>query len=166
LPEFQPGVIFRGTLGQRGVPVVDWLNWSLVIGGIICVIAELALGAVTGFDMALIGGSMTAGGAIGLLAGSEKIGLLAAAGLTLLYFSVLRRWLKKKLTVKDRPTNIDAVVGRTGLVTKRIATLEPGMVKLGDEIWRAELASSGDAARETGATVKVEAVEGVTLKVR
>jgi membrane protein implicated in regulation of membrane protease activity len=86
--------------------------------------------------------------------------------LTVLYFAVLRRWLKKKLTVKDRPTNIDAVVGKTGLVTKRIATLEPGMVKLGDEIWRAELASSDDAAREMGATVKVEAVEGVTLKVR
>lgn len=144
----------------------DWLNWLLVIGGIICVIAELALGAVTGFDMALIGGSMTAGGAIGLLAGSTKIGLLAAASLTVLYFAVLRRWLKKELTVKDRPTNIDAVVGKTGLVTKRIAPLEPGMVKLGDEIWRAELAGSNGAARETGTTVKVEAVEGVTLKVR
>jgi membrane protein implicated in regulation of membrane protease activity len=146
--------------------VGDWLNWILVIGGIVCVIAELALGAVTGFDMALIGGSMTAGGAIGLLAGSAKIGLLAAAGLTVLYFAVLRRWLKKKLTVKDRPTNIDAVVGKSGLVTKRIAALEPGMVKLGDETWRAELASSDDTAREMGTTVKVEAVEGVTLKVR
>lgn len=144
----------------------DWLNWLLVIGGIVCVIVELALGAVTGFDMALIGGSMTAGGAIGLLAGSTKTGLLAAAVLTVLYFAVLRRWLKKKLTVKDRPTNIDAVVGKTGLVTKRIAKLEPGMVKLGDEIWRAELAGADEAARETGTTVKVESVEGVTLKVR
>jgi membrane protein implicated in regulation of membrane protease activity len=148
------------------VLVSDWVNWFLVIGGIVCVIVELALGAVTGFDMALIGGSMTAGGAIGLLAASSKIGLLAAAVLTVLYFAVLRRWLRKKLTVKDRPTNIDAVVGKTGLVTKRIAKLEPGMVKLGDEIWRAELLGSDDAARETGTTVKVEAVEGVTLKVR
>lgn len=144
----------------------DWLNWLLVIGGIVCVIVELALGAVTGFDLALIGGSMTAGGAIGLLAGSAKTGLLAATGLTVVYFAVLRRWLKKKLTVKDRPTNIDAVVGKTGVVTKRIAPLEPGMVKLGDEVWRAELASSDDGAREAGTTVKVEAVEGVTLKVR
>jgi membrane protein implicated in regulation of membrane protease activity len=146
--------------------VGDWVNWFLVIGGIVCVIVELSLGAVTGFDMALIGGSITLGGAIGLWAGSTKIGLLAAAALAVLYFALLRRWLKKKLTVKDRPTNIDAVVGKTGLVTKRIAALEPGMVKLGDEVWRAELASSDDAARETGTTVKVEAVEGVTLKVR
>jgi membrane protein implicated in regulation of membrane protease activity len=146
--------------------VADCVNWFLVIGGIVCVIVELSLGAVTGFDLALIGGSMTAGGAIGLWAGSTKIGLLAAAVLALVYFALLRRWLKKKLTVKDRPTNIDAVVGKTGLVTKRIAKLEPGMVKLGDEIWRAELANSDDAARETGTTVKVEAVEGVTLKVR
>jgi len=35
----------------------NWLNWLLVIGGIVCVIVELALGAVTGFDVALIGGS-------------------------------------------------------------------------------------------------------------
>jgi membrane protein implicated in regulation of membrane protease activity len=33
-------------------------------------------------------------------------------------------------------------------------------------VWRAELASAQDAARETGAEVKVESVEGVTLKVR
>jgi membrane protein implicated in regulation of membrane protease activity len=40
------------------------------------------------------------------------------------------------------------------------------MVKLGDEIWRAELSTADDSVREPGATVRVEAVEGVTLKVR
>jgi membrane protein implicated in regulation of membrane protease activity len=68
--------------------------------------------------------------------------------------------------VKHHPTNVDAVVGKTCAVTKRIALREPGMVKVGDEIWRAELASGEDAAREAGAVVQVEAVEGVTLKVR
>ena len=78
-----------------------WVNWFLVIVGIICVIVELALGAMTGFDLALIGGSLTIGGAIGLLAGSEKIGLLAAGGLALVYLAVFRRWLKTTLTVKE-----------------------------------------------------------------
>ena len=143
-----------------------WVNWFLVIVGIICVIAELALGAMTGFDLALIGGSLTIGGAIGLLAGSEKIGLLAAGGLALVYLAIFRRWLKSTLTVKDHASNVDAVVGQTGVVTKRIAAHEPGMVKVGAEIWRAELFSADDAARDSGATVKVEAVDGVTLKVR
>ena len=39
-----------------------WLNWVLVIVGIVCVIAELAMGAMTGFDLALVGGSMAIGG--------------------------------------------------------------------------------------------------------
>jgi len=138
----------------------------LIIGGVVCVIAELALGAITGFDLALIGGSLSLGGAIGLIAHSDKIGLLAAAVLALLYVALFRRWLKAKLTVKDHASNADAVVGKTGVVTKRIAPREAGMVKLGDEVWRAELASVEDSAREAGAVVAVQSVEGVTLKVR
>lgn len=144
----------------------NWVNWLLVIGGVVCVIIELALGALTGFDLALVGGSLAAGGAVGLLFGSPTIGLLAAAGLALVYLAIFRSWLKAKLTVKEHASNADAVVGKTGLVTKRIAAREAGMVKLGDELWRAELSSVEDSAREAGAVVTVQSVEGVTLKVR
>jgi membrane protein implicated in regulation of membrane protease activity len=143
-----------------------WVNWFLVIVGIVCVIVELALGAMTGFDLALVGGSLTIGGAIGLLSGSEKIGLLAAGGLALVYLAIFRRWLKTKLTVKDHASNVDAIVGKTGVVTQRIAQYEPGMVKVGSEIWRAELVGAGSAPRDSGATVTIEAIDGVTLKVR
>jgi membrane protein implicated in regulation of membrane protease activity len=79
--------------------------------------------------------------------------------------------LKAKLTVKNQLTNADAVIGKTGVVTKRIAARSAGMVKLGDEIWRAELSTTelsptDECVCEPGATVRVEAVEGVTLKVR
>jgi membrane protein implicated in regulation of membrane protease activity len=144
----------------------NWVNWFLVIGGVVCVIIELALGALTGFDLALVGGSLAIGGAVGLLFGSSTIGLLAAAGLALLYLALFRRWLKAKLTVKEHASNADAVVGKTGVVTKRLAPREAGMVKLGDELWRADLASVEDSPREPGAIVTVLSVEGVTLKVR
>lgn len=144
----------------------NWVNWLLVIGGIICVIIELALGALTGFDLALLGTSLALGGGIGILAGSAKIGLLAAGVLALLYLAVFRSWLKKKLTVKDQASNVDAVVGKTGVVTKRIAIREPGMVKVGSEIWRAELSGADEVAKDTGAVVVVQSVEGVTLRVR
>ncbi len=146
--------------------MATWTNWLLVIGGVVCVIIELALGAVTGFDLALVGASLAAGGAVGLLFGSATIGLLAAAGLALLYLLLFRRWLKAKLTVKNHASNADAVVGKTGVVTKRIAPRVAGMVKLGDETWRAELTSADDSAREVGAVVTVQSVEGVTLKVK
>jgi membrane protein implicated in regulation of membrane protease activity len=143
-----------------------WVNWLLVIGGMACVIVELALGAMTGFDLALIGGSLAIGGGIGLLVVSEKVGLFAAGGLALVYLAIFRNWLKSKLMVKNHASNVDAIVGKTGVVTKRIALHEPGMVKVGDEVWRAELAGVGEAARDLGAEVNVESVEGVTLRVR
>jgi membrane protein implicated in regulation of membrane protease activity len=146
--------------------VGNWVNWLLVILGIICVIVELALGALTGFDLALVGGSLTVGGAIGLLSGSARIGLLSGGVLAFIYLAIFRSWLRARLTVQTKSTNIDAVVGKTGVVTKRIAVRDPGMVKVGSEIWRAELAGADDPAKDAGATVKVESVEGVTLKVR
>jgi membrane protein implicated in regulation of membrane protease activity len=146
--------------------VGNWVNWLLVIGGIVCVIVELAMGALTGFDLALVGGSLTAGGAIGLLAGSAKIGLLAAGILAFVYLAIFRNWLRARLITKDQATNVDAVVGKRGVVTKKIGAAEAGMVKVGAEVWRAELADAEDSARDVGATVRIEAAEGVTLKVR
>lgn len=144
----------------------NWLNWLLVIGGIVCVIIELALGALTGFDLALVGGSLAVGGAIGLLFGSEKVGLFGAGILALMYFAVFRSWLKSRLQVRGQASNVDAVVGKTGVVTKRIAPREAGLVKIGPEEWRAELSGETDPARDIGTVVTVNSVEGVTLKVR
>ena len=107
-----------------------WVNWALVIVGIVCVIAELVMGAMTGFDLALIGGSLAIGGGIGLFAGSEKIGLLAAGVLALVYFAVLRNWLKAKATVKHHPSNVDALIGKIQPATRIANADQPdGMFK-------------------------------------
>ena len=45
----------------------NWVNWILIIGGLVCVTIELALGAATGRDLALVGASLTIGGVIGLI---------------------------------------------------------------------------------------------------
>jgi membrane protein implicated in regulation of membrane protease activity len=146
--------------------VGNWVNWLLLIAGIICVIIELALGALTGLDLALVGASLAVGGTIGLFAGSANVGMLSAAGAALIYFALFRRWLKAKLTVHDQASNVDAVMGKTGVVTKRIAPRDCGLVKVGSEEWRAELAQGDETVREVGATITVSSVEGVTLKVR
>jgi membrane protein implicated in regulation of membrane protease activity len=146
--------------------VGNWVNWLLVIVGIVCVIIELALGALTGFDLALVGGSLAVGGAIGLFTGSAKIGLLAGGVLAFVYLAIFRRLLRAKLTVKDHASNVDAIVGKTGIVTQKIGATEAGMVKVGPEFWRAELAGTDGSVRDVGVTVQVESVEGVTLKVR
>jgi membrane protein implicated in regulation of membrane protease activity len=146
--------------------VGNWVNWLLLLTGIVCVIIELALGAVTGFDLALVGASLAVGGGIGLLTGSASVGMISAAAAALIYFALFRGWLKSKLTVRDQASNVDAVLGRSGIVTKRIAPRDTGLVKVGTEEWRAELAQGDETAREVGATITVSSVEGVTLKVR
>lgn len=145
----------------------NWVNWLLVIAGVLCVAAELALGALTGFDLALVGASLAAGGIVGLLSQSWQAGLISAAIFALLYFVLFRRWLKAKWQVNEQPSNVDAVVGKTGVVTKRIGPARDcGLVKVGSEEWRAELAQPDSAAREVGANVEVVSVEGVTLRVQ
>jgi len=144
----------------------NWVNWLLVIMGVLCVAAELALGALTGFDLALVGASLAAGGLIGLLTQSWHASLISAAILALFYFALFRRWLKAKLHVTNQASNVDAVVGKMGVVTKRIGQRDCGIVKVGSEEWRAELAQPSDAAREVGVDVKILSVEGVTLKVQ
>ena len=144
----------------------NWVNWLLVIVGVLCAAAELAMGALTGLDLALVGASLAAGGIIGLLMASWHAGLVSAAMFALIYFVLFRSWLKAKLHLKDQASNVDAIVGRSGVVTKRIGQSDCGIVKVGSEEWRAELAQAGDRAREIGSSVEIVAVEGVTLKVK
>jgi len=144
------------------------VNWMLLIVGALAIVAEVILGVVTGFDLAIVGISLMVGGGIGLAFGSAKVGLFAAGAFAFLYLAFFRRAVKARLAVTPRATNADRALGRTGLVTERVAPHAPGMVKLGDEVWRAELADEGEGAVafEPGRAVTVDSIEGVTLKVR
>jgi membrane protein implicated in regulation of membrane protease activity len=146
--------------------VPGWFNWMLVIGGAAAILAELVLGVESGFDLVLLGVCVAAGGGLGLVFASPAAGLFSAGALALIYLAFLRRAVRLKMTVKDQPSNVDAIVSRTGVVVVRIAPHSAGQVKVGDEIWRAELLAADQAAKEVGQTVTVEAVEGVTIKVR
>ena len=142
------------------------VNWLLIAGGGIMVIVEVILGAATGFDFALVGISMAAGGGIGLYFSSAKVGMFCTGLFAFIYLVFFRGLIRSKLSAPDRPTNVDALLGRTAVVTLRIAPHEPGGVRVDGEIWRAALVPSASGSREPGDTVTVDSVEGVTLNVR
>lgn len=144
----------------------NWVNWLLVAGGGVLIIVELLLGAATGFDLALLGLCLATGGGLGLLFGSTQVGLFTSGGLAFIYFILLRRWIRSRLTPHGQPSNVDAVIGRTGVVVVRLAPHAAGQVKVGDETWRAVLAPDAPGVREPGETITVESVSGVTLTVR
>ncbi len=145
----------------------NFWNWMLIGLGGLMVVAELLMGAVTGFDLALMGISSAAGGAIGLYFASAKVGLFASGALAVLYVVFIRQRLRARMASKGTSlSNVDAILGRSGVVTQKIGVHEAGRVKIGDEEWRATLSPGAGDLREAGQTVTVVSAEGVTLTVR
>ena len=142
-------------------------NWVLLLAGALLILVEVALGGFAGFDLVLIGSAFVIGGAIGMALGNPVAGFLIASGLCIVYIMLGRRWVKARLRTRDNvPSNVDAVVGRSGLVTVRVAEHEPGQVKVQDEIWRAVPAPGVASPIEPGRVVTITGVDGVTLQVR
>jgi membrane protein implicated in regulation of membrane protease activity len=59
-------------------------------------------------------------------------------------------------------TNIDTIIGKTGIVQEEITREQDGLAKVGNEQWRAR----SDVAINKGEEIKVIAVKGVTLIVK
>ena len=146
--------------------MANWPSWSLVALGGLMILAEVIMGAATGFDFALVGLSLAVGGALGLLSESTLVALFSAGALSFVYLAVFRNRLRSKLITPGIPSNADAIPGRRGIVTAKIAPDSPGQVKVDDEVWRAILSPAVQEPREPGASVVVESVDGITLIVR
>ena len=70
-----------------------------------------------------------------------------------------RPYLVKKLHVKESKTNLDRVIGMTGVVTEEIKKNNPGEVKVDGKKWMA--ISHKDIAK--GKNVKINKIDGVKL---
>ena len=136
-------------------------NYLLIILGIAAIIVEIILGAATGFDLFLLGVILILSGGIGYIANSFSYALISIILLSFIYISFARKLIKQKLTIATKTTNVEGLIGKKGIVVKKITVNQPGQVKMEGEIWRAE---SENAIGENE-TVVVKSVSGVTLKV-
>jgi membrane protein implicated in regulation of membrane protease activity len=144
----------------------NWPSWALVALGGLMILAEVLLGAATGFDFALVGLSLAVGGGLGLFFESTLLALFSSGALAFLYLALFRNRIRSKLVTPGIPSNVDALLGSRAIVTMEITPDTPGQVKVKDEIWRAVLSSAVQEPRAPGASVTVESVDGVTLIVR
>jgi membrane protein implicated in regulation of membrane protease activity len=140
-------------------------NWVLMVAGALLVLVEVAFGGFAGFDLVLIGSAFLLGGGIGLLTQNAVVGFTISSVLCIGYIAIGRRWVRARLKSRNVPSNADALLGERAMVTSRVAEHEPGQVKVRDEVWRA-VPAPGGGPFEAGAVVTVEAVDGVTLRVR
>lgn len=130
-----------------------------VVIGLLLVLAELLIGIESGFDLVLIGSILILAGLAGVLTGSTVLALGIAAVLSVVYIALGRRYVKEKVTVISKQTNIDKLIGATALVVREITPERPGIVRLDDEEWRA----TSDEVLYARDAVTIRAIDGVTL---
>ena len=83
-------------------------------------------------------------------------------GVSVLTLAALRPMLKKFITPKLVKTNVDAVIGKTGIVTAAIDNLQNvGTVKLDGMEWSARSTDGNPVEKDR--VVKVDRIEGVKV---
>jgi len=138
------------------------IHQIFVIVGLLLALVELVLGVATGFDLVIMGTVLILGGFIGGLFNNLYLTLGASIALGIFYLFFGRSFIKKKLIIITKHTNIDKLIGDTGVVIRSITPDTAGMVRLGDEDWRA---SSSEIVYEKE-KVEILNIEGVTLIVK
>ena len=136
-------------------------NYYLIVAGVAAMIIEVLIGAADGFELLIVGIIAIVAGSVGMLTGSFMIGSITGITLLFAYVIVGRKFIKSKLEVSTMATNIDLLIGEEADVVKPITKKNPGQVRIGGEIWRANSTQS----LKKGEDVIIESVSGVTLKV-
>ncbi|MFA9288959.1 MAG: NfeD family protein [Weeksellaceae bacterium] len=134
-------------------------NLLFVIIGFAMIALEVMLGAVTGFELFVIGTVFIIGGAVGYYVGSFTATLVISIGLSLLYVLIGRKSLRKSLSISTHKTNVESIIGRQAEVIKLITPHKPGTITIDGEKWRAE----SEEKIEVGTIVTIESVSGVTV---
>ena len=136
-----------------------WLWLVFVIAGVVLVLLELVIGVETGLDLVFIGSAFILGGLVGWPFHSWWLALIITGVICVAYVVLGRRYVHRWTAVSEAKTNIDAIIGRQGIVLRNIARNVDGLVKVGNEQWRAR----ADEDIKKGEEIVVTSVSGVTL---
>ncbi len=137
----------------------DWLWLVFVIVGLLFVLLELIVGVETGLDLVVIGSAFILGGLTTWPFHSWLLTVIVTSIICVAYVALGRRYVHRWTVVSKAKTNIDAIIGRQGIVLKSIARNVDGRVKVGNEQWRAR--AEDDIKK--GDEIVVISVSGVTL---
>ena len=137
-----------------------WVWLVFVIIGLVLVLLELVIGVeTTGFDLVFLGSAFVLGGLATWPAHSFVVTTVVVIVICVAYMAIGRRYVHRWVAVRKSKTNVDAIVGRTGVVVRSISRNVDGRVKVGSEDWRARATED----IEEGAGIVVTDVTGATL---
>ena len=138
---------------------VSWVWAIFVVIGLFMILLELIVGVQTGFDLVFLGSAFILGGLLTWPLHSWILTLIVTSAICIVYVALGRRYVHRLTAVRKSKTNIDTIVGRTGIVLQKIARNVDGRVKVGNEDWKAKAAED----IEKGDEIVVSGVSGVTL---
>jgi membrane protein implicated in regulation of membrane protease activity len=139
----------------------EWVFLIFIGIGLVMILMELLMGLYTGLDLVFVGLAFVIGGLVSWPFHSWIIALVVTLVIALLYIFLGRKYVHRWSATKKEITNIDTIIGSRGTVTRDIDTNASGMVKVGNEEWRANATEKLTA----GAVITVTGIRGVTLSV-
>jgi membrane protein implicated in regulation of membrane protease activity len=134
--------------------------WLLV--ALVCLVGELAIPGISFFFALFCGASAAA--LMSWLAYELLVQIVVftiVAGATGVMLQVVAKRSSHKRGI---PTNVDALVGKEGMVLEPIFAHQKGIVKIGGELWTAR--SADGEAIEKDEIVEVRAISGSHLVVK
>lgn len=138
------------------------MNWPAIIWLILMVVFLMVEGAT----VSLVSSWFAVGSLVALIASLLSAPVWLQVTLFLLVscaaLAMLRPLVRKYITPKVVKTNVDAIIGKQGLVTAPIDNVAAtGQIKLGAMEWSARSTSGEPIA--VGTLVKVDRIEGVKV---
>lgn len=139
----------------------SWV-WVVFVGiGLLMILLELIVGVETGLDLVFLGSAFILGGLATGPFNSWILTLIVTSAIGVAYVALGRRYIHRWTATRKEKTNIDAIIGKRGIVLQSIAKNADGRVKVGNEEWKAMAAED----IEKGAEIVVIGISGVTLDV-
>ena len=138
------------------------MNWAAIIWLVLMVVFLAAeASTVTLISLWFAAGALAAM-AISLLNGAIWLQTAAFLVVSVVLLLALRPLVRRFVTPKLTATNVDSVIGSTGLVCVAVDNIAAvGQVKLGGMVWTAR--STDGSAIPEGTMVKVDKIEGVKV---
>lgn len=138
------------------------MNWAAILWLVLMVVFLIVEAATVTLASIWFAGGALAALAVSLLGMDIWVQVAAFLLVSSALLAALRPLAKKYLTPNVTATNIDAIIGSTGLVTESVENLNAaGQVKLGAMYWTAR-STTGETIPQ-GTKVRVDRIEGVKV---
>jgi len=139
----------------------SWV-WFIFVGiGLLMILLELIVGVETGLDLVFLGSAFIIGGLVTWPVHSWVLTLIITLVICIAYLALGRRYVHRWTATRKEKTNIDVIIGKKGVVLQSLTPGVNGLVKVGNEEWRAR----AEESIEKGEVIVVNAISGVTLNV-